>query len=213
MAGRGGYHTRQRDVILRFFMAHPRESFTARDLIGHEAIQAGEATVYRTLVRLCEQGYLRRFTRSGGDAACFQYNALHDCQSHFHLMCVLCGNVLHMDCGFAREMTAHLAQDHALQVDFSSTMIYGTCAACAKSRPAKICLEHPHDCKVRKRPMKRIFNRRLAALILLCALMCVRLSKHAARSAQKRTAVDRRHVFPATILPGRSAAICATCAC
>lgn len=148
MAGRGGYHTRQRDVILRFFMAHPQESFTARDLIGHEAIQAGEATVYRTLVRLCEQGYLRRFTRSGGDAACFQYNARRDCQSHFHLMCVHCGNVLHMDCGFAREMTAHLAQDHGFAVDFSSTMIYGTCAACAKSRPAKVCLEkHPHDCK------------------------------------------------------------------
>jgi len=133
---RTGYNTKQRDAILEFFHQHPHENFTAKDLIGLPDLPAGEATIYRNLVHLHKQGHLNRFVRTGGEG-CFQFNPGRDCTSHFHLMCKFCGQVAHMDCGFADEMGRHLAADHGFQVDFSSTMIYGVCAKCAVIKEGK----------------------------------------------------------------------------
>lgn len=134
MPPRGSYHTKQRDEILAHFTRHPGQNFTARDLIDHRAVDAGEATVYRTLMRLCSQGALRRFTRPDG-TACFQYTPRQDCQTHFHLMCTRCGAVAHMDCAAAGDMTSHLMRDHGFSVDFAATVIYGLCKNCRAASP------------------------------------------------------------------------------
>ena len=130
MASRGDYRTRQRDLILEHFLRHPGENFTARDLIDAQTIDAGEATIYRTLMRLHGQGQLKRFARPDG-SACFQYTPRQDCQNHFHLMCTRCGAVSHLDCAAAGDMASHLKREHGFQVDFTATVIYGLCRSCA----------------------------------------------------------------------------------
>ena len=61
MAEKTTYKTRQRDEILRFFTEHKDCCFSARDLIGQ--VDAGEATVFRALATLTNEGKLKKIHR------------------------------------------------------------------------------------------------------------------------------------------------------
>ena len=50
------YRTKQREMILQFFAAHPGECFCAKDLIEQKSISVGAATLYRTLTLLSQEG-------------------------------------------------------------------------------------------------------------------------------------------------------------
>lgn len=125
-----GYNTKQRDEIVEFFNNHRKKCYTAKELIRSGEISSGEATVYRTLGRLAEQGLLKRFT--DGDAACYRLNESEECSGHFHLKCEKCGKLIHMDCEFMSEMKLHIERSHNFFVDIGKTVIYGLCSECKK---------------------------------------------------------------------------------
>jgi Fur family ferric uptake transcriptional regulator len=125
------YKTKQRDEILRFFMENAGGCFTARDVI--EKVDAGEATVFRTLSALVNEGVLKRFTgdSSRGGAAHYQYSSCSESDPHIHLKCEDCGRLIHMDCGFMDDIVAHFRADHGFSVDCTRTVIYGKCESCS----------------------------------------------------------------------------------
>ena len=127
------YNTKQRDEIVEFFNRHREGCFTAKELITSGEISVGEATVYRTLSRLANQGVLKRYTGDGGGAT-YQLNESERCDSHFHLKCERCGTLIHMDCGFMAEMKKHIEQSHSFTVDIGKTVIYGLCGECENNR-------------------------------------------------------------------------------
>ena len=98
------YRTKQREMILQFFAAHPGECFCAKDLIEQKSISVGTATLYRTLTLLSQEGKLKKYTESGGSSAFYQYNESESCHYHFHLKCLRCGQLIHMDCRLMKEM-------------------------------------------------------------------------------------------------------------
>ena len=100
---RNNYNTKQRDEIVEFFSRHRGSCFTAKDIITSGEVTVGEATVYRTLTKLANQGVLKRFT-GDGSGACYQLMDEQKCSSHFHLKCDRCQKLIHMDCGFMKEM-------------------------------------------------------------------------------------------------------------
>lgn len=126
------YKTKQRDEIVEFFNQHRGKCFTAKDLIRSGEVSSGEATVYRTLSKLTNQGILKRFT-DGDAAACYQLNESEECERHFHLKCEQCGVIIHMDCDFMADMKQHIEDSHDFYVDIGKTVIYGLCGKC-KSR-------------------------------------------------------------------------------
>lgn len=125
------YKTKQRDEILGFFRENADGCFTAREVI--EKVRAGEATVFRTLSALVDEGVLKRFTgdSSRGGAAHYQYNMCTESEPHIHLKCEDCGRLIHMDCGFMNNIVSHFRADHGFAVDCTRTVIYGRCEACA----------------------------------------------------------------------------------
>lgn len=128
---RNNYNTKQRDEIVNFFNAHRGKCFTAKDIIKSGEIKSGEATVYRTLTKLTNQGIITRFT--DGDAACYQLNESEKCNNHFHLKCLRCGVLIHMDCGFMTDMQRHIENSHDFKVDLHKTIIYGICGECSQT--------------------------------------------------------------------------------
>ena len=66
---RSNYNTKQRDVIVEFFSRHKGNCFTAKEIITSGEVSVGEATVYRTLTKLANQGVLKRFTGDGSGMA------------------------------------------------------------------------------------------------------------------------------------------------
>lgn len=127
------YNTKQRDEIVDFFSRHRDGCFTAKELIRSGEITVGEATVYRTLSKLANQGVLKRYTGDGAGAS-YQLNEGENCNSHFHLKCEGCGQLIHMDCGFMADMKKHIESSHNFTVDIGKTVIYGLCGDCENKR-------------------------------------------------------------------------------
>ena len=128
---RNNYNTKQRDEIVEFFSRHRGKCFSAKDIIRSGEIKSGEATVYRTLSKLAENGVLKRFT-DGSSGACYQLAESSDCDKHFHLKCENCGKLIHVDCGFMAEIKQHIEASHDFYVDLGKTVFYGLCGACSK---------------------------------------------------------------------------------
>lgn len=128
---RNNYNTKQRDEIVEFFSRHRGKCFSAKDIIRSGEIKSGEATVYRTLSKLAENGVLKRFT-DGASGACYQLAESSDCDKHFHLKCEKCGKLIHVDCGFMAEIKQHIEASHDFYVDLGKTVFYGLCGACSK---------------------------------------------------------------------------------
>ena len=94
----------------------------------------GRSSVYRMLGTLCEEGSVQRFPASTGDSSfVYQYVGIHrHCSTHFHLHCLTCGAVAHLECACSREISEHLMASHGFRVAQGRSVLYGTCAACAQ---------------------------------------------------------------------------------
>lgn len=130
------YNTRQRDLILHFLEAHGERCFTVKSLLAalrDENISIGETTVYRCVTKLAAEGRVRKFISDKGDSACFQYSKNAEaCKAHYHLKCLKCGAVLHMDCERMRGLASHIQAEHNFTLDNAQTILYGICAGCSK---------------------------------------------------------------------------------
>lgn len=127
------YKTKQREEILRFFMNNKDECFSARDVCAH--VSAGEATVFRTISALTNEGKLKRFKgdSSRGESAFYRYNSCSG-DGHIHLMCEDCGALIHADCTFIKDVISHFSSRHGFSVDCEKTVIYGLCTPCRERR-------------------------------------------------------------------------------
>lgn len=122
------YLTKPRKMILSLFETHPDASFSAKEIIENPEITVGEATVFRCLSHLTAKGFLKKYDSAEG--ALYQYNRKGECDHHFHLKCLACGKIIHLDCELMTTIGEHIAKDHRFTVDISRTVIYGRCADC-----------------------------------------------------------------------------------
>ena len=85
------------------------------------------------LKKLCASGEVRKFTGGDGDSACYQYAGKNaECREHYHLKCTECGKLIHAECKFLSELSAHIYNEHGFKVDGSRTVLYGVCGDCLK---------------------------------------------------------------------------------
>ena len=124
------YKTKQRSALLDFFASHSDKTFSASELIADPALGLGEATVYRQLSKLSEEGKLNKIISNASDGARYQYHPHESCNGHFHLRCTKCGELVCAECSFMENMEKHLGADHGFTVDPKKTVIYGICKEC-----------------------------------------------------------------------------------
>lgn len=129
-----GYKTRQRAVIEQALKKNGDRHITVEEL-SEQLLQSGEAvgrtTVYRSLERLVEEGKAQKYTAIG-ESACYQYISGGECCEHFHLKCVSCGKLIHIECRRLAALSEHIAAEHGFKVDMLKTVLYGLCEECAK---------------------------------------------------------------------------------
>lgn len=132
---RKNYRTRQQDAVMEYFRLNPNHCVTADDIyiyFMNTGGKIGKATVYRCLDKLVEGGTVKKFVSDGGCAMYQLIDAEHGCDRHFHLKCVVCGEIIHMDCEFMDEFERHISEHHHFKVDNARTVIYGLCEKCAE---------------------------------------------------------------------------------
>lgn len=125
------YNTKQKTHILSFFKDNAANHYTADEVC--DAIKSNgvsRATVYRTVEKLVEDGVLLKFNFGKGQSACYQFCGHEHENGTYHFVCTSCKTVQHLHCDILNDLQAHLNSDHALKIDRSLTVLYGTCRRC-----------------------------------------------------------------------------------
>lgn len=125
------YKTKQRELILSYLKNTDHPHVSAGDIAAHlrSVSSVGTATVYRQLEKMVEAGLVRKYNLDGG--ACYQYvGSAEGCREHFHLKCLGCGTLIHVDCDFLCGLGPHILEHHGFEVDNSRTVMYGMCREC-----------------------------------------------------------------------------------
>lgn len=137
-----GYRTRQRELISQFLIAHKGSHLSAEEVeayLREQGSPVGKSTIYRCLDRLVEQGVVRRYYLEEGRGACYQYADNTDgCREHFHLKCLACGKLIHVECDYLDEVASHVLEHHRFTIDNTKTVLYGLCEACARQQKGSI---------------------------------------------------------------------------
>ena len=94
--------------------------------LGEDA--PAKSTAYRIVKKLCDEGFIRRFSREGTAGAVYQLAGKCCCAEHLHIRCLECGLLIHLD----RSAQDELTKNTGFVLDDERSMLYGRCAACAR---------------------------------------------------------------------------------
>jgi len=127
---RAEYATKQRRAVYDFFLNHKDGCYTAKEITESGETGASAATIYRILAYLTEKGTLDKYTDENG----VTFYRLNSCTSseHFHLKCVECGKLIHMNCEQMVDVVRHIEREHGFIVNSGITTLYGLCRECRK---------------------------------------------------------------------------------
>ena len=129
-----GYNTRQREKLIAFLIKNKNKHTNVQEISAYlsaEGSPVGTATIYRQLDKLVENGTVRKYSFDGKTGACYQYiDDGENCREHFHLKCLSCGRLIHLDCSHLREISQHISEEHGFEIDSSQTVFYGICKDC-----------------------------------------------------------------------------------
>ena len=134
MKRESGYNTKQKEKLLEYLIKNKDKHTNVQEIsafLSAEGKSVGVATIYRQLDKLVEQGIVRKYAFDGKTCACYQYiEDEEQCRSHFHLKCLSCGKLIHLDCEHLAELTRHIEDEHDFEIDYSQTVFYGRCSDC-----------------------------------------------------------------------------------
>ena len=128
------YQTKSRKIILAYARRIASHSFSALDMCRYfeeEQVDINQATVYRNLERMVQEGRLLKYKSADQNMSTYQYvEEEEDCHNHLHLRCRRCGRITHLNCGFMQEIEEHLMQEHGFAVLCDGSVIMGLCRDC-----------------------------------------------------------------------------------
>ena len=132
------YKTKQRDTLIQYLETKKGVHITANDVcefLKKDGIAIGQATVYRQLERLVDEGVISKYIIDANSPACFEYIGLesHGCaETCFHCKCEKCGKLIHLHCEEINEIGEHLLKEHKFKLNSMRTVFYGVCDECSK---------------------------------------------------------------------------------
>lgn len=131
-----GYNTKQKENLLTYLIENKEKHTNVQEIstyLSSKGTPVGVTTIYRQLDRLVEQGTVRKYSFDGKTCACYQYiDEEQECHGHFHLKCLNCGKLIHLNCDHLSEISGHIKEHHGFTVDSSQTVFYGICEECSK---------------------------------------------------------------------------------
>ncbi|MCR4893575.1 MAG: transcriptional repressor [Eubacteriales bacterium] len=136
MRSRPKYNTKQKEILLGYFKSIPGIHVTAGEVFSclrSRGESIGQATVYRQLESLVDEGMIRKYIINGNSPACYEYAEPDDHADGgtcFHCKCEKCGKLIHLSCDELTMIQAHLASEHNFRLDPVRTVFYGLCEEC-----------------------------------------------------------------------------------
>ena len=126
------YHTKNNVNILNCLKENSDRHLNVEqidELLNHKIPLA---SIYRNLDELVEEGLIRRYFIDRNTSACYQFLDNNDEHDHFHLLCVKCGKLIHLECHEVNRLIKHIEDEHDFDVDITKVTLYGICPDCKK---------------------------------------------------------------------------------
>ena len=131
IAREGLKSTRQRDIILDFFLSSKRhmsvEELYRKLRTRHPGI--GYATVCRTLKLFAQSGIAHEMRIGDGQT---RYEHLVKGEHHDHLVCTGCGTIAEFENKTIEDLQKDVAKSHGFIIHSHKLELYGLCAKCRK---------------------------------------------------------------------------------
>ena len=89
--------------------------------------KASKATIYRSLVLLCEMGILREVFRDSHGA---HYEHVYGHEHHEHMICLRCGQVMEFTSGYLEQLQEEACRAQGFSPLRHHLQVYGYCQAC-----------------------------------------------------------------------------------
>lgn len=124
------YNTEQKKMLVDFLKNDPDASFSVEEIVKKMGGKLAKSTVYRLIVKLTEDGLVRRMTRGNSRTFVYQIIAGEHCHTHLHLRCTDCGKVIHMKESLSHDLLDVIKQTSDFSVSERETVILGKCAVC-----------------------------------------------------------------------------------
>ncbi len=124
------YHTQQRKILIDFLQKNNDKSFTIEEIIrsiGESEIS--QSTAYRLIIKLTEDGIVKRSVRGTSRSFVYQYVNNEKCEGHLHMKCTGCGKVYHLDTGITSTIQNDIKNSTNFEID-SHTVLLGKCNTC-----------------------------------------------------------------------------------
>ena len=132
MSERKGYNTKNKTIIKEIFRKNAGKELSSREMIELTAGKIGEASVYRLLNSLADEGVISRRQTAAG--ALYSYD---ECGCGFHLHCVECGEIAHINCDRMRDARTHIIKEHGFIPISDTTVIDGFCEKCIAEKAGR----------------------------------------------------------------------------
>ena len=126
--------------IIDFLKSNKDRHFTAFEIADSVCGDngSGKSTVYRHITKLLESGEIRRFESRGNNSFVYQYSSENEkCDEHYHLKCVCCGRLIHMECKRLDDVRNHINEEHNFIIGCDRAVLYGKCSECAAKEQVK----------------------------------------------------------------------------
>lgn len=129
------YMTNQKKELLAFLQQYADRHFTVEQIVeGMGGEKAGKSTVYRQIAKLAEEGTVRRFEAPDSKSFVYQFaGETGGCDCHFHLKCLKCGRLIHMECAQLTAVQQHIAAEHNFLIGSHRAVLYGECIDCRRN--------------------------------------------------------------------------------
>lgn len=117
------YNTKAKKLILDTLNENSSKSLSAMEIKNILIDKISKATLYRLLDILSKENIINKFYNE--QLNCYQYQIVlnNECHHHLHLKCDLCGKILHLT-------DYKLNIENNFLIDFSHSIIHGTCKNC-----------------------------------------------------------------------------------
>jgi len=133
-----GYRTKNRQMILSYLRQNSNRTVCVNDIykyLKENMMEVNLTTIYRYLDKLVSEKQLVKYAADQGDKACYHYvDQKNDCLNQLHLQCKTCGELFHVDADFMAEMEKQFQEQFGFTVDYTSSILYGTCNKCKEAQ-------------------------------------------------------------------------------
>ena len=131
------YSTEQKKLLYAYLSGNGHRAYTVDELIeglrlSYGMCAPGKSTVYRLIMKLVEEGKVRRFSKGSGRQFVYQIVGCRDGEAHIHLRCISCGKFMHLDEKTSEELICRVEKACGFAVKTGETVLFGECADCKK---------------------------------------------------------------------------------